>query len=163
MRLVRDENFSGGASVHLPKLKNLQSKWVQLPGNLRGAVWMSLAMFGLAGMSVAVKFLSQSMSVWEVLVLRAVFALLILSPALLRAGPRVWHTKRAGLHVLRSLFGFFGMFFMFLSLKHLDLTLVTTLGFARILFMILIAALLTTSRPPVTEKISHFGPAISIR
>ena len=98
-------------------------------------------MLGLAGMSVAVKYLSQTMSVWELLVLRAVFALTILSPALLRIGPRVLHTKRLGLHVLRSSFGLFGIVSMFFALKHLDLALVTTLGFARILFMIICAVL----------------------
>lgn len=98
-------------------------------------------MLGLAGMSVSVKFLSQSMSVWELLVLRAAFALMILSPALLRAGPRVLRTTRLGLHALRALFGFFGILALFFALKHLDLALVTTLGFARILFMIVCAVL----------------------
>ena len=123
------------------KLKSLHNKWTRLPGNLRGAAWMLAAMLGLAGMSVAVKFLSQSMSVWEVLVLRAAFALMILSPALIRAGPLVLRTTRFGLHAWRSLFGFFGMLSMFFALKHLDLALVTTLGFARILFMIVCAVL----------------------
>lgn len=50
-------------------------------------------------------------------------------------------TKRLPLHLLRSTFGLFGIVSMFFALKHLDLALVTTLGFARILFMIVCAAL----------------------
>ena len=98
-------------------------------------------MLGLAGMSVSVKFLSQTISVWEVLVLRAAFALLVLSPALVRAGPRVFRTERPWVHVARSGFGLAGMFAMYYALKHLDLALVTTLAFARVLFMIVCAVL----------------------
>lgn len=130
------------ASTQVRKLKQLQRRWLQLPGNLRGAAWMLVAMLGLAGMTVTVKYLAQSMSVWELLVLRAAFALMILSPALIRAGPRVLRTGRLRLHVIRSLFGFTGMVALFFALKNLDLALVTTLGFARILFMILVAVLL---------------------
>ncbi|MFT5450422.1 MAG: drug/metabolite transporter (DMT)-like permease [Gammaproteobacteria bacterium] len=121
--------------------ENLHSSWTRLPGNLRGAAWMLVATFALAGMTVTVKYLSQSMSVWELLVLRAAFALVILSPALIRTGPRVLRTQRFGLHLSRSLFGFFGMVALYFALKHLDLALVTTLGFARILFMIVCAVL----------------------
>jgi drug/metabolite transporter (DMT)-like permease len=48
----------------------------------------------------------------------------------------VLRTERFGLHLLRSSFGLLGIVSMFFALKHLDLALVTTLGFARILFMI---------------------------
>ena len=102
---------------------------------------MLVATLGLAGMTVSIKYLSAVMSVWEVLVLRAAFALIILSPALFRAGPRALYTNRLGLHLSRSLFGFAGMLALFLAIKHLDLALVTTLGFARILFMIVCAVL----------------------
>ncbi|MFT5176032.1 MAG: drug/metabolite transporter (DMT)-like permease [Gammaproteobacteria bacterium] len=132
---------SGRHSVHLMKLKILQNKWARLPGNLRGAAWMLVAMLALAGMTVMIKLLGRSMSVWEVLVLRAAFALVILSPALIRAGPRVFHTQRPWLHLSRSSFGFVGIVALFFALQHLDLALVTTLGFARILFMIVCAVL----------------------
>ena len=102
---------------------------------------MSLAALALAGMAVSVKFLSQSVSVWEVLVLRAVFALLVLSPALFKAGPIVFKTNRPWVHVARSAFGMGGMVAMYFALKHLDLALVTTLAFARVLFMIVCAVL----------------------
>lgn len=98
-------------------------------------------MLGLAGMAVSVKYLSQSMSVWQVLFLRGVFALAILSPALYRAGPRVFKTDRPWVHIIRSGFGMAGMVCFFFALKHLDLALVTTLAFARVLFMIICAVL----------------------
>jgi drug/metabolite transporter (DMT)-like permease len=102
---------------------------------------MLVAMLALAGMTVMIKLLGRSMSVWELLVLRAAFALIILSPALIRAGPRVLHTTRPWLHLSRSMFGFVGIVALFFALRNLDLALVTTLGFARILFMIVCAVL----------------------
>ena len=119
----------------------LLRRWQRLPGNVRGAAWMLLAGVGFTGMSVCIKVAARTMPVFEIVALRAVFALLVISPAIFRAPRGFLRTQRPGAHVLRSLFGICGIATMMLSLLHLDLTLATTLGFTRTLFMIVLAVM----------------------
>ncbi|MDE0781139.1 MAG: DMT family transporter [Alphaproteobacteria bacterium] len=119
----------------------LLRRWECLPGNVRGALWMLLAGVGFTGMTVCIKVSAQTIPIFEIMALRAIFALLVISPAILRAPRGFFHTERPGAHVLRSLLGICGITAMMLALAHLDLTLATTLGFTRTLFMILLALL----------------------
>lgn len=100
---------------------------------------MLLAGVGFTGMTVCIKLAGRTMPVFEIVVLRAVFALLVLTPAIVRAKPGFFATRRPGAHVLRSFFGICGVTTMMLSVIHLDLALATTLGFTRTLFMIVLA------------------------
>ncbi|MCH9669852.1 MAG: DMT family transporter [Gammaproteobacteria bacterium] len=120
-------------------LHPLSARWSRLPGSLRGAVWTLLAAVGFTGMSVCIKFAGQTMPVWEIIVLRAGFALTIFAPAIARSGLASFRTERFGAHFLRAVFGVLGVSTMMLSITHLDLTLATTLGFTRALFMIVLA------------------------
>lgn len=92
-------------------------------------------------MTVCIKVSARTMPIFEIVFLRAIFAMLVISPAILRSPSGFFRTERAGAHVLRSLIGICGIATMMLSLAHLDLTLATTLGFTRTLFMILLAVL----------------------
>lgn len=92
-------------------------------------------------MGALIKLAGQTLSVWEIVLLRTVFALVIVAPAVIRSGPRVLHTRRPGTHLFRALLGTGGMVFFFYAVTHLDLALATTLGFTRTLFVILLALL----------------------
>lgn len=122
-------------------LAPLLRRWERLPGNVRGALWMLLAGVGFTGMSVCIKVAARTLPVFEIVVLRAVFAMLVISPAIFRAPKGFFRSNRPGAHVVRSLFGICGIATMMLSLAHLDLTLATTLGFTRTLFMIVLAVM----------------------
>lgn len=122
-------------------LTPLRLRWERLPGNLRGALWMLLAGVGFTGMSVCIKVAARTMPIFEIVALRAVVALLVISPAIIRASKGFFRSNRPGAHVVRSLFGVCGITTMMLSLAHLDLTLATTLSFTRTLFMIALAAM----------------------
>ncbi|MBT6278245.1 MAG: DMT family transporter [Chromatiales bacterium] len=115
--------------------------WSTLPGNLRGALWMLLAGIGFTGMTVCIKLAGQTMPVFEIIILRAFFAMLVIAPAIVRSPAGFLRTSRPGAHVLRSVFGICGVTTMMLALTHLDLALATTLGFTRTLFMIILAVL----------------------
>lgn len=117
------------------------NRWVRLPGTVRGALWTLLAAVGFTGMSVCIKYAAETLPVWEIVVLRAVFALAIFAPAMVRAGNSLWRTERFGAHFFRSVLGVCGISTMMLSIAHLDLALATTLGFTRSLFMILLAVM----------------------
>ena len=71
------------------RLAVLQQKWSALPGNMRGALWMLLAGVGFTGMTVSIKLAGATMPVFELIVLRAVVALAVISisPNLSRLPP----------------------------------------------------------------------------
>ncbi|MCA8928529.1 MAG: DMT family transporter [Alphaproteobacteria bacterium] len=120
----------------------LQQRWLAIPGNVRGAIWIMMAAVWLTAMAVTIKVLGKTMSPWQIVLLRSVFALVIIMPALARQGGfgRL-RTKRPHVHLLRAVVGFCGFTSMVFAVTHLDLALFTTLGFTRILFIILLALL----------------------
>lgn len=97
------------------------------------------ACFGV--MAVCVKFAGRTIPVWELLVLRTVFALMFLAPVCYRAGATVLKTRHCRVHLIRSALGVCGATSFFLAVTHLDLVLVTTLSFTRALFVIVLALL----------------------
>jgi drug/metabolite transporter (DMT)-like permease len=113
---------------------------------VRGAVWFVMAAVTFSIMGALIKLAGQTLSVWEIVLLRTVFALLFVAPAVVRGGPRVLHTQRAGAHLFRALLGTGGMVCFFYAVTHLDLALATTLGFTRTLFVILLALLFLGER-----------------
>ena len=92
------------------------------------------------------KVVGRTLPVWEMLVLRAGFALAVLTPALWRAGPRILSTRRPGAHLVRNLVGMAAVVSFYFALQHLELALVTTLSFTRTLFVILLAVLFLNER-----------------
>jgi drug/metabolite transporter (DMT)-like permease len=123
------------------RLAPLHARWAALPGNMRGALWMLLAGIGFTGMTVSIKLAGATLPVFEIVALRAVVALIVISPLIYRAERGYFRTSRPGAHVLRSFFGICGVSTMVLSITHLDLALATTLGFTRTLFMIVLAVM----------------------
>ena len=128
------------------RLKALQQRFAGLSGNVRGAIWILIASLGFSAMAVCIKAAGANINVWVLVFLRSLIALVILSPAIIRAGPRVMHTKHPRTHLLRSCLGMGGMICFFMAITHLDLTLATTLGFTRVLFIILLALLFLGER-----------------
>ncbi len=124
----------------------LLARWDALPGNFRGIVWGLMAALAFSCMQVAIKEAGRTLPVWQILVLRSAIALVFISPALYRVGLSSLATKRPRMHVFRALLGFGGISTLVLSLKHLDLTIVATLGFSSTLFVILFAWLFLGER-----------------
>lgn len=124
----------------------LSERWGALPGNFRGIVWALAAALAFSCMQVAIKEAGQDLTVWQILVIRSAFALVFISPAIWRVGVASLATQRPKMHIFRALLGFGGISTLVLSLKHLDLTIVATLGFSSTLFVILFAALFLGER-----------------
>lgn len=119
----------------------LVARWTRLPGNVRGALLVLTAGLGFTGMMLCIKVLGQSMSSWQIIFLRNLFAMVLIGPILWREGAGVWRTRRPRMHLLRSVLGMGGVTSLILAITHIELTLATTLGFTRILFITLLAAL----------------------
>lgn len=117
----------------------LEAKWLAIPGNVRGACWIIVAAVWLTAMAVTIKVLGKTMTPWQIVFLRSVFALVIMMPALARQGFDKVKTRRPGMHLIRAVVGFCGFTSMVFAVTHLDLALFTTMGFTRILFVILLA------------------------
>ncbi len=116
-----------------------EARWTALPGNFRGAIWALLAALAFSCMQVAIKQAGRTLPVWEILVLRSAIALVFIFPAVKRAGFAGLRTRRPRTHIFRACLGFGGIATLVLSLKHLDLATVATLGFANTLFVIVFA------------------------
>ena len=84
------------------KTAPLVERWSKLPANMRGALWMLLAGTGFTGMAVCIKLAGQTMPIFVIIVLRAAFALVVISPAIARAERGFFRTSRPGAHILRS-------------------------------------------------------------
>ncbi len=136
------------------RLAPLQARWLLIPGNIRGAVWIIIAAVWLTGMAVAIKVLGRTMSPWQIVLLRSVFALAIIMPALAKQGFGKIRTQRPKLHLLRAIVGFCGFTSMVFAVTHLDLALFTTLGFTRILFVILLALMFLGEKLNVKRAIA---------
>lgn len=120
--------------------------WAKIPGNARGALWILGAGAAFSGMAVCLKIAGTTLSVWQVLVLRAVFALVVLSPAIVGARANLLVTRRPRTHLLRNVLGMGGVICFYYALAHLDIALVTTLSFTRTLFVIVLAVLFLGER-----------------
>jgi drug/metabolite transporter (DMT)-like permease len=124
----------------------LSAKWVALPGNIRGVIWIMLSAFWLTGMAVSIKIAGETLSAWQIVLLRALIALVFVSPALARQGFGKLRTNRLRVHILRSVFGFGGIVSLVFAVTHLELALATTLGFTRTLFVIVLALMFLGER-----------------
>lgn len=127
-------------------LRTRLGTWDALPGNFRGALWALLAALMFSGMQVSIKIAGQNLPVWEILVLRSIIALCFIIPAIYRIGFHTLRTSRPKTHLLRALLGFGGISTLVISLQHLELGVVATLGFTNTLFVVLFAAIFLGER-----------------
>lgn len=136
------------------KKRALEAKWLAVPGNVRGALWIIAGAVWLTAMAVTIKVLGKTMSPWQIVMLRSLFALAIIMPALARQGFDKVRTRRPGMHLVRAMTGFCGFTSMVFAATHLDLALFTTMGFTRILFVILLAILFLGEKLNVRRAIA---------
>ena len=120
-------------------LNSLQIRWRGLPGNARGALWVLLATFFGAMMGALIKNVGQRIPVFEILFIRQICALAIISPVIIRTYDTVLNTKVFNLHFMRGAFAAIAMASGFTALVHLPLAEVTAISFARTLFTTLLA------------------------
>ena len=119
----------------------LRERWLGLPPSLRATLWVVLSGMLFACMGVLVKLVGTRLGVAQVAFFRALFGLLAVLPFAIAAGPRLLATKRPLGHLARGLMGATAMFCGFYSLAHLPLATATAYGFAKPLFVVLLAAL----------------------
>ena len=121
-------------------LPPMTPRWNNLPGNLRGAVLMSLAAMLFAGEALAIRYMNErGIPTAMQLFARSFGQLLWVMPLLLQSGLAVFRTNRRGLHILRGTASLLTWGFYYLSFAFLDLATATVLSFTNVMFTTLLA------------------------
>jgi drug/metabolite transporter (DMT)-like permease len=116
--------------------------WAELPANVRGSLWVALAVALFTGMMTLIKLLGARLPVVEILFFRQLVMLACIAPVLRRNFPEALRTERPGLHAFRVLGALVAMLAGFEALVHLPLANATAISFAKALFVTVLATLL---------------------
>lgn len=105
----------------------------------RGALYMVGSSLLFAGMGIAVKYASASLSTETIVFFRSAAGLLAVLPLALHRGLHRLGTQHLGLHMLRGLAGLAAMYCFFFALAHLPLAEAVLFNYATPLFVPFIA------------------------
>lgn len=120
----------------------LVARWLALPPNLRGILWVALSGLLFAALNVFTLIPAQHLNPFVMAFLRYLFGTLILVPVIIQLGLyRSLHTNRLGLHVSRGAIHTVGMMLWFVALPLTTLAELTALGFTGPIFVTIGAAL----------------------
>jgi drug/metabolite transporter (DMT)-like permease len=110
-----------------------------MSNTVRGALWMSGAVFSFAAMAVAARELLRHMGTFEVVFLRSLVMLAIVLAMLPRAGVASVFTRRFSVHVWRNLIHFLGQVLWVYSIGALTLATVFAIEFTMPVWTALLA------------------------
>lgn len=120
----------------------LVARWLALPPNLRGILWVALSGVLFALLNVFTLIPAQHLNPYVMAFLRYLFGALFLVPIVMRLGLyRSLHTRRLPLHISRGAIHTAGMMLWFVALPLTTLAEITALGFTGPIFVTIGAAL----------------------
>jgi len=123
-------------------VSSLIARWLKLPANLRGILWVGLSGLLFSLLNVFTLIPSQHLNSYVMAFLRYLAGTLILLPLIFRIGlDRSLHSRRKGLHVFRGAIHACGMFLWFAALPLANLAEITALGFTGPIFVTIGAAM----------------------
>ena len=122
-------------------MREIHHRWLTLPGNVRGSLIVLVASLLSVLMTSFIKHVGQSIPVVEILFIRQVLVVVIISPVILKNIDTVFTTRVLRIHVLRSCLSVIAMITGFTAVVHLPLAEVTAISFVRILFTTILAIL----------------------
>lgn len=111
------------------------------PSKPKAAVWMSLSLVSLIGMSVAGRETTRELDVFQVMEMRSVLAFVMLLPLVLAAGGfGAMHTARIGQHIGRNVAHYIGQFAWLYALTLIPLAELISIEFTTPIWTALLAA-----------------------
>lgn len=116
-----------------------QDRVLNLPDNVRGALWVVAGCVMFSAMTTLVKSLGGTFDSFQLAFFRALFGLFAVMPFVVRRGAGVIRTRRLGLHFVRGLMGASAMLCGFYAITHLSLADAVSISYARALFLIPLA------------------------
>ncbi|MHA1190060.1 MAG: hypothetical protein ACTSSQ_06330, partial [Alphaproteobacteria bacterium] len=114
-------------------------KIAALPGNVRGAIWITIAGLMFVSVAVLIRLVGDHIPVTEILFIRQSTMLVLSVPALIRLFPGSMTTHRFRFHIARAGLAFAAMWLGFTAVLHLPLADATALGFAKSFFLTIFA------------------------
>lgn len=128
------------------------------PNNtLRGIGFILIAVTVWSAMMILVKALSAEYTSFQILFIRTLFGLAILTPILWRNGFSTLKTSRLPLHMSRAVFAYFGMLGLFIGLGSIPIAEVVSLSFTQPIFIFLLAAILLGEKLNARRVIAILG------
>ena len=122
-------------------LGNLISYWRRLPPNTRGALFMTCGAISATLMFTSVKLIDGRLDSAQIVFIRALLGIAVAVPLLMRREGRGFRTSHLRLQIGTGVLGALALIGTFFALAHLELADVTTVMFARPLFVLLLAML----------------------
>ncbi len=120
----------------------LVARWLALPPNLRGILWVAFSGVLFALLNVFTLIPAQHLNPYVMAFLRYFFGALFLVPFVVRLGLyRSLHTRRLPLHISRGAIHTAGMMLWFVALPLTTLAEITALGFTGPIFVTIGAAM----------------------
>ena len=110
-----------------------------LSGNMRGILWMLLGVVGLSFIPLCIRNLAGHISLFEIMFLRGIIALVLIAPWFLRMRVSPLRTGKLRLLTLRAFFTLFAMFALYYGLSQLAMANAVALQFTMPLFSTLLA------------------------
>jgi drug/metabolite transporter (DMT)-like permease len=123
-------------------MPEIHHRWLTLPGNVRGSLIVLVASLLSVLMTSFIKHVGQSIPVVEILFIRQILVVVIISPVILKNIDTVFTTRVFRFHALRGSLSVVAMLTGFTAVVHLPLAEVTAISFVRILFTTILAILL---------------------
>jgi drug/metabolite transporter (DMT)-like permease len=134
----------------------LCGKWLALPGNLRGFIWLSIGTLVLAFADAVLKYLGRTIHPVELSFFRYSVGFMMLAPVFWRMGIPALKTTRPDLHLWRlglATLGQTGVFFAFVNLKLAD---ATAMWFSKPLFTTVVAIFILSELVPARRWVATF-------
>ncbi len=123
-------------------MSGLIVRWLAMPPNLRGILWVAMSTVLFALLNVFTLIPAQHLDTYVMAFLRYLFGSLFLLPIVFRLGLyRSLHTRRLPLHLFRGAIHTAGMMLWFVALPLTTLAEITALGFTGPIFVTIGAAL----------------------
>ena len=117
------------------------SRWIRLPPNLRGILWLLMGTLAFAINDLFVKSLGQTMSPFQMAFFRYGIGFALMLPFFMRMGVGELKTSRPGIHIVRLILACIAQVGVYTSVVYLPLADATALAFSRILFTTVIAVI----------------------
>jgi len=114
-------------------------RWQALPGNVRGSLIVLIASLAAVVMSSLIKHVGQTIPVIEILFVRQILVLIIISPVIFRNLGTVFKSGIYGMHFFRASMSIIAMYTGFTAVVNMPLAEVTAISFARTMFTTILA------------------------
>lgn len=119
----------------------IETRWMKLPPNVRGILWLVMGSLAFSINDLFVKSLGSSMSPFQMAFFRYGIGFLIMAPVFLRMGTVGLRTSRPGIHGARLIIACIAQVGVYTAVVYLPLADATALAFSRILFTTIVAVI----------------------